>query len=178
MSSLQEQLLKAGLTTKDKANKVKGAKRKQNKINRKHKLDSVDKDKQAAQQIITEQAERARELNKTKNALAEEKAIVAQIKQLIETNQQPMGKPTTHFNFSDNGSIKKLEVSGEVHKHLSNGLLAISRFADGYALVPKMVANKISQRSEDFIIILNDSLDEPDEDDPYADYQIPDDLMW
>ena len=42
MASLQEQLLKAGLTTKDKATKAKSAKRKQNKVNRKHKIEIVD----------------------------------------------------------------------------------------------------------------------------------------
>ena len=40
MSSLQDQLLKAGLVSKDKATKAKSAKRKQAKINRKHKIES------------------------------------------------------------------------------------------------------------------------------------------
>lgn len=179
MSSLQEQLLKAGLTTKDKANKVNSAKRKQKKINRKHKINTVDEDKAAAQQTIKEQAERARQLNQEKNAIAEEKAIIAQIKQLIDVNRQSRGKPAVSFNFSDNGAIKKLEVSNEVHKYLTNGLLAIAKSADQYVLVPKAVAEKINQRSPDYIIILNDKVEEEvGEDDPYADYQIPDDLMW
>ena len=180
MASLQEQLLKAGLTTKDKATKVKSAKRKQNKINRKHKIETVDENKEAAVKAQEEQAERARQLNQEKNAIAEEKAVLAQIKQLIEVNKQSLGKPAVTFNFSDNGAIKKLEVSNEIHKHITNGLLAISRLGTHYALVPKAVAEKINTRATDFIIILNDKVEseETDEDDPYADYQIPDDLMW
>jgi uncharacterized protein YaiL (DUF2058 family) len=180
MASLQEQLLKAGLTTKDKATKVKSAKRKQNKINRKHKIETIDENKEAAKKALENQAERARQLNQEKNAIAEEKAVLAQIKQLIEVNRQPLGKPSISFNFSDNGAIKKLEVSNEIHKHITNGLLAISKLAGNYVLIPKAIADKVKLRSSDFIVILNDKVEseETDEDDPYADYQIPDDLMW
>ncbi|MGX5173644.1 DUF2058 domain-containing protein [Aliikangiella sp. IMCC44653] len=178
MASLQEQLLKAGLTTKDKANKAKGEKRKQNKLKRKQKDSSLDQSKLAAQQALEQQAQRARELNQEKNAQAEQKAIVAQIKQLIESNQQPLGEPVISFNFSDQGAIKKIEVSNLVHKHLTQGQLAIAKHLQGYALVPKVIAEKIQQRSNDFIISLNESTLEPAEDDPYAEYQIPDDLMW
>ncbi|TQV86509.1 DUF2058 domain-containing protein [Aliikangiella coralliicola] len=178
MSSLQEQLLKAGLTSKDKVNKVNSAKRKQNKINRKHKIEQVDENKLEAEKALAEQAERARQLNQEKNAKAEEKAIVAQIKQLIEVNQQVTGKPVVSFNFSDCGSIKKLEVSNEVHRYLTNGKLAIARFDEQYYLVPPVVAEKIKERSEDYVVLLNDKVEETDEDDPYAEYQIPDDLMW
>lgn len=178
MSSLQDQLLKAGLTTKDKANKAKGAKRKQQKIARKQKQPQVDESKLAAEKAMAEQAERARELNQQKNAKAEEKALFAQVKQLVESNQQTYGKPAISFNFSDSGAIKKIEVSNEIHRHLSNGLLAIAKINNQFFLVPKLIAEKIMQRREDIIITLNDRVEEVDEDDPYADYQIPDDLMW
>jgi uncharacterized protein len=180
MSSLQEQLLKAGLTTKDKAVKAKSAKVKQSKINRKHKIETVDENKLAAQRALEEKAERARLLNQEKNAVAEEKATIAQIKQLIEVNTQSLGKPQISFNFTDNNTIKKLEVSNEIHKHLTNGLLAIAKFDSRYSLVPKVVAEKIIERSADYIVVLHDKAETQavEEDDPYADYQIPDDLMW
>jgi len=178
MSSLQDQLLKAGLVSKDKATKANSAKRKQAKINKKHKIETVDESKVAAEKAMAEQAEKARLLNQEKNAKAEEIAIIAQIKQLIEVNRQNTGKPQVTFNFSDDNKIKKLEVSNEIHKHVTNGLLAIARYGDEYSLVPKMVADKIKQRSEDFIVPLNIQVEEIAEDDPYADYQIPDDLMW
>ncbi len=178
MSSLQDQLLKAGLVSKDKATKTKSAQRKQTKINRKHKLQQVDEAKSSAQKAMAEHAQKDRLLNKEKNAKAEQKSIIAQIKQLIQTNQQNQGKAQVIFNFSDQGKIKKLDVSNEIHKHLTIGLLAIARFQDRYTLVPKAIAAKIKQRSDDYIIPFN--TDEPavDEEDPYADYQIPDDLMW
>ena len=178
MSSLQDQLLKAGLVSKDKATKAKSAKRKQAKINKKHKIEMVDESKEAAEKAMKEQAEKARLLNQEKNDKAEQVAIIAQIKQLIEVNQQNQGKPEVSFNFTDDNKIKKLEVSNKIHKHITNGLLAIARYNKQYSLVPKMVAEKIIQRSQDFIIDLNLEIEEVIEDDPYADYQIPDDLMW
>jgi hypothetical protein len=56
-----------------------------------------------------------------------------------------------------------------------------------YELLPSQAAEKIMQRDAQVIVLLNrndsvgmdESGDESgDEDDPYADYQIPDDLMW
>jgi uncharacterized protein YaiL (DUF2058 family) len=178
MSSLQDQLLKAGLVSKDKATKAKSAKRKQAKINKKHKIDAIDEAKADAEKSMRAQADKARLLNQTRNAKAEEIAIIAQIKQLIEVNKQNNGKPQVTFNFTDNNKIKKFEVSNEIHKHITNGLLAIARYNNEYSLVPKMVAEKIKQRSEDFIIPLSIEVDQALDDDPYADYQIPDDLMW
>lgn len=178
MSSLQDQLLKAGLVSKNKAVQTKSAKRKQAKINRKHKIDSVDQDKVAAEKLMAEQAEKARQLNQEKNRQAEQKAIQAQIKQLITSNSQSTGKPQISFNFTDNNKIKKIEVSNQIHKHLSNGLLAIARDGEQYFLVPNKVAEKIAERSASVIIPLESTTEEIDGDDPYADYQIPDDLMW
>lgn len=178
MSSLQDQLLKAGLVSKNKAIQAKSQKRKQAKISRKHKLDVIDEDKVAAEKLMAEQAEKARQLNQEKNRQAEQKAIQAQIKQLITSNSQPTGKPQITFNFTDSNKIKKIEVSNQIHKHLSNGLLAIAKDGNQYHLVPSKIAEKIAQRSATAIIALDAPTEEIEEDDPYADYQIPDDLMW
>ncbi len=182
MSSLQDQLLKAGLVSKDKATKAKSAKRKQAKISRKHKIEQEDQSKLEAQKTIQEQAEKARALNQEKNAIAEQKAITAQIKQLIESNTQSLGKPAVSFNFSDNGAIKSLEVSNQIHRFLSNGRLGIVKLESEYKIVVSEVYNKIKERDDEYLVLLNDNKvkedDTQEEDDPYADYQIPDDLMW
>lgn len=68
---------------------------------------------------------------------------------------------------------------------LINGRLAIARLVvDGsgeseYAIIPAVVADKIAQRDASSIV-LNSALsqEEQDEDDPYADFKVPDDLMW
>ena len=45
-------------------------------------------------------------------------------------------------------------------------------------LVPAAVAEKITQRQAESIVVLNAKQQQEDEDDPYADFKIPDDLMW
>jgi len=53
------------------------------------------------------------------------------------------------------------------------------KLGDKYELVPTPVAEKIQQRDVSYVItqVLSAPI-ETDEEDPYADYQIPDDLMW
>lgn len=68
---------------------------------------------------------------------------------------------------------------------LINGRLAIVRLVINnsgeceYAIIPASVADKIAQRDADSIVV-NSALsqEEQDEDDPYADFKVPDDLMW
>lgn len=68
---------------------------------------------------------------------------------------------------------------------LINGRLAIARLVINnggeceYAIIPASVADKIAQRDADSIVV-NSALsqEEQDEDDPYADFKVPDDLMW
>lgn len=61
---------------------------------------------------------------------------------------------------------------------LSNGWLAIVRHGGGYEVIPREAALKIQERDASRIVLLNTHVEEPDADDPYAAYQIPDDLMW
>ena len=80
---------------------------------------------------------------------------------------------------ADQKKIKKLFVTAPLQAQLIKGQIAIVKLQQSYELVPSAVAEKIKQRNEAAIILLNKSVNiEPDEDDPYADYQIPDDLMW
>lgn len=68
---------------------------------------------------------------------------------------------------------------------LISGRLAIARLVidssgeSQYAIIPASVADKIAQRDASSIV-LNSALsqEEQDEDDPYADFKVPDDLMW
>jgi len=123
--------------------------------------------------------ERDRELNQKKQEEIERKAIAAQVRQLIETNRVKERDGDIVYHFADGNVVKRLYVSEQVHKHLTAGLLAIVKLGDGYELVPMAVADKIKQR-DDRCIIQAEHAAPPvqDEDDPYADYKIPDDLMW
>ncbi|EEG86322.1 hypothetical protein PROPEN_01313 [Proteus penneri ATCC 35198] len=98
-------------------------------------------------------------------------------------NRITPAKGDIDFNFTDNNVIKNIVVDKLTQSQLISGRLAIARLDSAdkteYAIIPASVADKITQRDVD-CILLNNALSETeqDEDDPYADFKIPDDLMW
>lgn len=179
-NSLFDQLKKSGLVDEKKARKAKQGKYlgKKNKP-KKGSVEPVNEAKLMAQKAHAEKVERDRELNQQHKEKAQQKAIFAQIKQLIETNRIEDRDGDIAYNFSDGSVVKRIHVSQRIHNHLTSGRLAIAKLGEGYELVPVPVADKIRQRDPQYIIQSEPSVELPvDEDDPYADYKIPDDLMW
>lgn len=175
--TLQEQLLKAGLVTSKKAAKVQRTAKK-SRVQAREAREAVEENKKA-------QLERDKQLSEQQKQAALAKEYKAQIKQLIEMNRITVSRGDIGFNFTDNNLIKKIEVDKTTQTQLINGRLAIARLSidsngeSEYAIIPASVADKIAQRDASFIV-LNSALsqEEQDEDDPYADFKIPDDLMW
>lgn len=178
MVSLQEQLLKAGLVDKKKVKVVNQEKSKQQKIERRDGVQSVDESRQAALDAQRKQAERARELNAQRDAVAAQKAIAAQIAQMIQQNRQGKGKGDTPYNFNFGNSIERIYVSEQVREHLAAGRLAIVAQDAGFELVPRVIAEKIAERAPERVVRITKASTELDADDPYADFKIPDDFSW
>ncbi|PIE01212.1 MAG: nucleoprotein/polynucleotide-associated enzyme [Thiothrix nivea] len=181
MASLQDQLLQAGLVDKKKAQSSKKAKNKQQyQQNKGHKQQTeTDKAREMAEKARQEQAERSRKLNRQQREEAERVAIQAQIRQLITMNRIDRSKGEIAYQFADGNKIQSIYVTDKLQQQLADGIIAIVRLGDGYELIPRQVIDKITQRDAGCLVMLNDSNhDTPDEDDPYADFQIPDDLMW
>ncbi len=179
-NSLFDQLKKSGLVDKNKAQKVKHSQYKNKKQkSQKGATVQVDESKLLAQKAHAEKVERDRQFNQQLKEEAERKAIAAQIKQLIESNCVEERDGDIVYNFTDANVVKRIHVSAQVHKSLTSGGLAIAKLGERYELVPVPVAEKIKQRDEQ-CIIMSEHVAKPelDEDDPYADYKIPDDLMW
>jgi len=183
MASLQDQLLKAGLADKGSAKQARADKRKKQKQKNKQKQPVVDEATIAAQKAAEEKKARSRELNQLQQQEREKRSVVAQVKQLITVNKQPRDGETL-LNFTHDNVVKRMYVSEEVHKQVTKGRLAVVLLDDVYELVPTPVADKIAQRDDTFVIYRadldksgSDGKDE-DEDDWYADYEIPDDLTW
>jgi len=178
-NSLQDQLLKAGLVDSEKAKKIRHDKRKQSKQQRQSKASPVNEDRQRAQRELAQKAERDRELNRRRKEQAEQKAVMAQVRQLIESNCQPKGGDNVAYNFVDENKIKRVFVSDAVHKRIADGKLAIVRLGQQYELVSPEIAEKVRSRDEKSLVLWNDPKREAgDREDPYADYPVPDDLIW
>ncbi|MES2935086.1 MAG: DUF2058 family protein, partial [Pseudomonadota bacterium] len=91
MASLQDQFLKAGLVDKNKAKVAHQDKTKQQKVERRTGTQSVAEARLAALETQRKNAERARELNAQRDAAATQKAIAAQITQMVQKNRQSKG---------------------------------------------------------------------------------------
>ena len=181
MASLQDQLLKAGLIDTKKAKQANKEKRKETNVARRAPEPIVDEVKQQVELTRAEKAEKDRELNRQRVLELEQKAIAAQVKQLIENHRQSKdaGQGDVEYHFTDGKLIKKIRVSALVQQQIIRGLLAVVKLGNGYELVPRIVAEKIIQRDKKAVVVVNTKITaQENEDDPYKDYVIPDDLMW
>lgn len=189
VKSLQDQLLAAGLTNQKKAKQAAKARKKQDHLQRTGQDNEIDKARQQASDKRQQKALTDRQLNAEKEQQVKAKEILAQIRQLIATNAIDLDGGEVKYQFVDGKKVKQLYVNQAIWDRLSRGQLAIiaTQSKPAYAVIPLPVADKIQQREEGslsdkktgFNVILAQSDDtQLDEDDPYAAYQIPDDLMW
>ncbi|CAI8993012.1 MULTISPECIES: DUF2058 domain-containing protein [Pseudomonas] len=177
--SLRDQLLKAGLVNQKQAKQVGKEKQKQQRLVHKGQIEQDDTQQRLAQEALAEKVKRDQELNRQQQEKAEAKARAAQVKQLIEVSRLPKLTTEDYYNFVDDKKVKRLSVNALMRNKLSNGSLAIVHHAGGYEVIPREAALKIQERDPQRIVQLNVQTEEAAaEDDPYAAYQIPDDLMW
>ena len=178
MASLQEQFLKAGLVDKNKVKVANQDKTRQKKVERRAGTQSVDEVRLAAVETQRKNAERARELNAQRDAAAAQKAIVAQIAQMVQKNRQSKGAGDIAYNFTHGNTIQRIHVSAAVQAHLMAGRLVIVCLGSTTELVPRIIADKIAERDASLVVRVTKTSTDVDTDDPYAAFQIPDDLMW
>lgn len=184
--SLQEQLLQSGLVSAAKAKSVKTEKHKQSQLQRNNKVQKVDEAKELALKAQAEQLERDRELNKLKQQQEEQKQIAAQVRQLIEQHRIKIDEDAVDqyddrsaYHFSDNNKVKKLFVPQPMREQIASGRLAIVKLGKRYEVVNADIAVKIKDRNTNSVIVLNEpNSNLVEKNDPYAGYEIPDDLMW
>jgi len=176
----QEQLLKAGLVTKQQVHKAQKDKHKKNKQN--HSNKNSQKPDEAAlksQQAAKDKADRDRELNRKKEDHARKKAISAEINQLILKHriERPEDCDLV-YNFQHRNKVMRIYINNDLKQKMMQGSLVIARIDGRYELVPESIAKKIQQRNENRVVLFDEQDKAVNEDDPYADYQIPDDLTW
>jgi uncharacterized protein len=185
--SLQEQLLKAGLVTEQQVKKAEQQQRQhQHQKQKQHpKAQQVTREQEERKQALArEQAAkmaRDQELNRQRQEKAARKAMLAEIRRLIEQHRLPRLEDSEEFfNFVHGKKIHRMAVDAERRNKLKSGALKIVRYAPGYAVVTPDIATRIAERDATLVV----DLDQPAsaatsaEDDPYKDFVVPDDLMW
>lgn len=123
-------------------------------------------------------AERDRELNAKRQQELARRETVGQIRQLIEGARIELKGGEVDYNFTHGKTVHKLFVTQELHTQLAAGFAAVVSLDGSFGVVPRTVADKIIERDASFVVVLNDGTQTEDVDDEYADYKIPDDLMW
>lgn len=174
--TLQDQFLKMGLVDKKKYNKTQKDKHTQKTKGKPQDSEIADMAKQA----LAEKKKRDQQLNKKKIAQRQVKEDAAKARQLIETHKIEIETGDITYNFKDENTIKKLNLTQKGVDRLVNGKVGIVKLAGEYQMVPADTIYKVRELNPNFIVLHNNPQTKKGKntDDPYADYEIPDDLMW
>lgn len=132
--SLRDQLVKAGLVSKDKAKKVQAEKKRRR--HQAHRDKSVkaelaaEKKAREAELKAFDEAKREMDLEKNRQILAEQEKNRArsEMRELIDRERVNDGKGEARFNFSYDGrKIRSVAVTEKQHSDLAEGRLIICR---------------------------------------------------
>jgi uncharacterized protein YaiL (DUF2058 family) len=180
--TFQEQLLKLGLVNKKQVNQAKKAKHSATKKKTQKDRQGTfveDENARLAREAAQKRKARDLELNKQRDAKLQKRAEIAAIRQLIDNNKVAKKDDGVGFRFNVQGKIHRVFVSKETADHLSFGRLGIVASGKEFEVVPEAIIAKIRQLdSRIFTSLLEKKSDPGETEDPYADYQVPDDLMW
>ena len=175
--SLRDQLLAAGLGTKKQAKEATQAKRPPSR----HQPAPLSAERLAANKAQAAKTARDQELNRRQQEKAAAKARRAEVKQLIEQHRIAPVQSEEYFNFTDGSRLARLAVTPALREQLIAGTLAVVRYEGHYAMVPESIVPRIRERDEHAVVQeapKTASATAADEDDPYKDFVVPDDLTW
>lgn len=180
--SFQEQLLQLGLVDKKKASKTKKQQHQNKKQNSKagKKHVAVDENALLVQQAEEKKKARARKLNLQREEKLAKRAKDAQVKQFVEQNRLEKDDRGIAYRFTVSGKIQRIFVSKEIADQLSDGRLGIVGLAGQFEVVPRAIIDKIQSVNDRVVVSINAASTkvESDPEDPYAGFEVPDDLMW
>lgn len=175
---LQEQLLKAGLVKKSKLAEVA---REQHKARHGKGPAAPSEIQRDAERARAEKAERDRALEAERKAQARTAELRAQARQIVADRKVPRSGEI-EYRFTVDGAIRTVLVNDDLKKKLVAGALVIARVDDRYELLPRVAADKVRERDASMIVLDHgqgtDAVATTEDDDYYAQFKVPDDLMW
>ena len=176
---LQEQLLKAGLVKKSKVAEVA-----REQVRARHGKGPVEPGEiqREAARVRAEKVERDRALAAERKAQVRAAELRAQARQIVQDRKVPRSGEG-EYRFTVDGAIRSVQVDDDLRRKLSAGALVIVRIDDRFELLPRVAADKVRERDPAMIVLDHGIGSEPaaatSEDDAYyAQFQVPDDLVW
>ena len=191
-NSLRDQLVKAGLATSSQAKKAEKQSRAEQASRRqrsaKKNSDGSATERPAspqdkARRLQAEKAKRDKQLAKTRNDKYAQRALRAEIRQLLTEHDQRTkvsDADAVAYNFVHGKKIKRVYVSNAQRELLSSGRLVVINNDGNYHFVSPDIASRIEQRDPKRIIVAHKDNDKEKtaDDEYYAKFEIPDDLDW
>ncbi|RJS93086.1 DUF2058 domain-containing protein [Salinisphaera sp. Q1T1-3] len=186
--SLQDQLLKAGLANSKQARKAQQDKTGKKNKNRKKKSQRAPADapSELSREVVAADAEkRRRDQERARRANAERagrerSAAADQILAQNTIKREPAPEEDPPFSYTMEGRIRRLPVSRAQRAKLANGELGIVRRGGHTLLVDRATAERLAELIPKRISLAEKAPEAgpTDPEDPYAGYEVPDDLMW
>ncbi|MDH7451834.1 DUF2058 domain-containing protein [Luteimonas composti] len=177
---LQEQLLKAGLVKKSKVSQVA---REQLNARLGKAAPTAAGIEREAQRAREQKVERDRALEAERKAAARQRELQAQARQIIRDKRVPRSGES-EYRFTADGAIRTLLVNEDLRRKLADGVLVIANGGEGYELLPRIAAEQVRERDASMIVLDHgragdEAPAQSSEDDAYyAQFKVPDDLIW
>ncbi|MEM7408026.1 MAG: DUF2058 family protein [Pseudomonadota bacterium] len=112
----------------------------------------------------------------------EERALRQRVHQLITDNHEPRGEEAqVPFHFVKGSRVKRIYVTEDQQRRLSADELAVAAMKGRHYVIPTPVAQQIHELIPPYFISMgaqDQDINLTDVDDEYAEFQVPDDLMW
>ena len=181
LNPLQQQLLKAGLVKKSKAAEVARGQHVAHHAKAAQTPNEIQRD---AERARADKAEHDRALEAQRKAQARSRELQAQARQIIQDKHVAQAGEQD-YRFEAGGAIRSVRVDDALRKQLASGALVIAQLGERYALLPRTAASKVRERAPELIVLdhgqaaSDASASETSEDAAYyAQFVVPDDLMW
>lgn len=180
--SLRDQLFAAGLINEKQAKQAGKHQGQQRREQAKNPAAAAAEQQRIAAHQAAEAAKAARdaELNRIAQEKLKQKEMRAQIKQLVEQNRLPMPEGEDYYNFIDGKKIRRIPVNPALRARFGKGEIAIVRADGRYHIVPAAIAERVRERDPHSVVAKPEAVESKpvDDNDPYKDFVVPDDLMW
>lgn len=188
-SSLQEQLVQAGLADEESLNRSRqgrgrraagkgGGGKKKGGGRKPHQSSGPAAENGPEGSAAAAQTERDPAPAAQRQPTAAEKAD--RLRQMIRANRIDRTYAGVPYRFTQGSRILEIAVTGTQQGRIARGELGVVSDGERYELIPAKVARRIREIDREAVLVLNAGADRTtgDDNDPYADYRVPDDLMW
>lgn len=132
-----------------------------------------------AAKLQEEKLAKDQELNRALDIATAAKAARAQVRQLLKAHCTNDDAADLKFNFVEGTQIRHIYTTTAQREELVKGRLAIVSFGERHYLVNSEIAAKVTAIIPEVFVYYHTQDDQTNTaDDLYAEYKIPDDLIW